>query len=171
MSLPTPPLFAPPMISDRRREVFESLSDEDYRNAFIDEHVGTGLAFQIRLLREDKGWTQEELAQHASKAQETISQWENPDYGRYSLNTLKQLAKAFDVGLLVRFVAFSELVEWTVDVPPTRLRPPSYTKEREQGSVTMVVHWTSSLGEIPGVGGPMSYEWTAFSGVESGHED
>ena len=151
--------FAPSMSSNRRHQVFESLRDNDYRSAFTDEHVGTGLAFQIRLLREDNGWTQEELAQRASKAQETISQWENPNYGRYSLNTLKELAKAFDVGLLVRFVAFSELVDWTVDVTPTRLLPPSYSKERQQRSTTEAVEWTIPFERRPDIDDPVSYEW------------
>ena len=114
---------------------------------------------RFRLLREDNGWTQEELAQRAAKAQETISQWENPSYGRYSLNTLKELAKAFDVGLLVRFVTFSELVDWTVEVTPKRLRPPSYTKEREQGSMTEAVEWTIPFARLPDIDDPVSYEW------------
>jgi transcriptional regulator with XRE-family HTH domain len=109
----------------------ESLEDKEYRRVFAEEHVGTGLAFQIRRMREAKGWTQENIAQRTGKAQETISQWENPSYGRYSLSTLKQLAAAFDVALLVRLVSFSELADWTVDINPQRLTPPSYEEERQ----------------------------------------
>ncbi len=162
--------FASPTISDRRRDLFESLQDEDYRSAFADEHVGTGLAFQIRLLREDNGWTQEELAQRASKAQETITQWENPNYGRYSQNTLKKLAKAFDVGLLVRFVAFSELVEWTVDVTPERLRPPSYSIECSESRVSWPTTHAIQFEPSQDLDGPMGYEWI-FESTESVQKD
>ena len=113
----------------RQEEIWKSLQDEDYRRAFTAD-VDTGLAFQIRLLREKKGWTQEELGQRAGgKKQETISQWENPNYGRYTLRTLKDLAVAFDLGLIVRFAPFSELVEWAANLTPDRLAPPSYEEE------------------------------------------
>ena len=64
-------------------------------------------------------------------AQESISRLEDPNYGRYSLKTLKRLAKAFDVALLVRFVSFGELGEWTVNLTPQKLKPPSYEEERQ----------------------------------------
>ena len=51
------------MFLDPRRELLSSLSDEEYRQAFTSEHVGVGLAFQIRHMREDRGWTQEDLGQ------------------------------------------------------------------------------------------------------------
>jgi transcriptional regulator with XRE-family HTH domain len=63
------------------------------------------------------------------KRQETICQWENPDYGRYTLKTLRELADAFDVALLVRFAPFSELVDWLIDLTPERLAPPSFEEE------------------------------------------
>lgn len=116
-------------LSRKQREFLNDLEDNEYRNLFAGELVGTSLAFQIRRLRDARGFTQDELAQLADKKQETISQWENPDYGRYTLSTLKTLAGAFDVGLLVRFVSFSELADWTIDVSPERLTPPSYEEE------------------------------------------
>ncbi|MBI4311360.1 MAG: helix-turn-helix transcriptional regulator [Chloroflexi bacterium] len=115
---------------DTRQQLLESLKDTEFRKAFAAD-IGTGLAFQIRLLREKRGWTQEELARRAGKRQETISQWENPDYGRYTLSTLMELANAFDVGIIVRFAAFSELVDWTVNLSPERLAPPSFEEERQ----------------------------------------
>ena len=95
------------MISqDERRDFLDEVQDEEYRHEFVSEHVTVGLAFQIHLLREARGWTQEELASRCDMAQETISRLEDPNYGRYTLKTLKRLAKTFDVGLLVRFVSF-----------------------------------------------------------------
>ncbi len=120
------------MISqDERGDFLDEVQDEEYRHEFVSEHVTVGLAFQIHLLREARGWTQEELASRCDMAQETISRLEDPNYGRYTLKTLKRLAKTFDVGLLVRFVSFGELGEWTVDLPSRKLTPPSYNEERQ----------------------------------------
>ena len=112
----------------KRQQILRSLENEEYRREFAAD-VGTGLAIQVRLLREKCGWTQEELAQRMGKRQETISQWENPDYGRYTLNTLKELAAAYDVALLVRFAPFSDLVDWVANLTPQRLAPPSFAEE------------------------------------------
>lgn len=119
------------MTTNKQWTFMKSMANPEYRRAFADEMVGTGLAFQIRRMREAKGWTQEDVAQLTKKAQETISQWENPNYGRYSLSTLKQLGGAFDVALLVRFVSFGELADWTMDVTRHRLTPASYEEERQ----------------------------------------
>ncbi|PKB78874.1 MAG: hypothetical protein BZY88_16255 [SAR202 cluster bacterium Io17-Chloro-G9] len=116
---------------DRRTQLWESLKDQEYRQLFA-EDVGTGLAFQIKLMREDRGWTQDELARRTGKKQEAISQLENPDYGRHSLTTLKKLASAFDVALAVRLVPFSELVNWTLEVDSKRLTPPSFLNDQLQ---------------------------------------
>ena len=129
------------MLSNKQWQFLETLEDKEYRQVFAEEHVGTGLAFQIRRMREARDWTQENVAEQTGKAQETISQWENPNYGRYSLSTLKELAGAFDVGLLVRFVAFSELAEWSTDVAPERLAPASYEDERQ------LTLWESGAGD------------------------
>ena len=66
--------------------------DKEYRDALTIEHVNTTLAIQIRGMRENHQWSQSDLADRLSKHQEMVSQWENPDYGRHSITTLKALA-------------------------------------------------------------------------------
>ena len=117
------------MALDEYRELIKRFCDSEYRREFANQQIDTGLAFQIRLLRESRGWTQEELAQRTGKAQETISQLENPNYGRYTISTLKKLAAAFDVAPSVRFVPFSELASWTVRLTPQDLAPLSFEEE------------------------------------------
>ena len=131
-------------------QVWKSIEDDEMRREFIADD--TGLAFQIKLLREKNGWTQHQLAERAGSRQETISQWENPNYGRYTLKTLRGLAAAFDVGLVVKFAPFSELVELSLpatlsancvygveaslrgevnaNLTPERLAPPSFIEEQ-----------------------------------------
>src|SRR5262245_54266440 len=118
------------MSSDRRTQLVSSLHDVEYRRAFVEEEISTGLAFQIRATRQARGWSQRELGSRAPDgtpiAQEQICKLENPDYGRYSLTTLKRLAAAFDVALIVRFVPFSQLVDFTLRLTPTDLAVPSF---------------------------------------------
>ena len=97
------------MLSDKELQIRESLADEDYRELLATEHVNTTLALQIRKLRERRQWSQRDLAEKLGKHQETISQWEDPDYGRYTTKTMQAIAKAFDVALMQKFVSFSEL--------------------------------------------------------------
>ena len=124
------------MSSAQRRELLATLQDRGYRREFVSAHVGVGLAFQIQQLRQKQNWTQEELARRTGKAQETVSRWESPDYGRFSLNTLKEVAAAFDVALLVRLVSFGDLADWTIGLTPQRLAPPSFGEEWHQPTVT-----------------------------------
>lgn len=117
-------------MSSRKEQIWKSLKDQDFRKEIIDEHVNVGIAFQIRSLRNRQQLKQSGLAKLLDVKQPLISSWENPNYGKYSLQTLKDLAKAFDVGLLVRFVPFSQLIDWTVNLTSDVIAPPSFTEEQ-----------------------------------------
>jgi HTH-type transcriptional regulator/antitoxin HipB len=144
-------------------QLWKSIEDDEIRREF-NVDVDTGLAFQIRLLREKNGWTQEQLAERAGSKQETICQWENPNYGRYTLTTLKSLATAFDVGLMVKFAPFSEVIEWNANLTPERLAPPSFAEERQARQVrASLVHPTMLLGSTVTVVTQGTLSWDAYS--------
>jgi transcriptional regulator with XRE-family HTH domain len=84
---------------------------------FVESHLSKGLAFQIRSLREREEWSQQKLADQIGSNQNSIYRAENPNYGKQTLSTLRKIAAAFDVGLVVRFVPFSELLDWTTSTP------------------------------------------------------
>lgn len=102
---------------------------KEYRDAFVSEDIDNGIPFQIRALREKSGWTQAELGRAAGMAQARISLLEDPNYARLNLATLKRLAAAFDVALLVKFVPFSELVERSASLSPSSLTPVSFDED------------------------------------------
>ncbi len=133
-------------MNSKQEQMWENLRDKDFRKQFIDEHVNVGIAFQIRSLRNRQNLEQSELAQLLGVKQPLISSWENPNYGKYTLNTLKNLAKAFDVGLLVRFVPFSTLIDWTVNLTSDAIAPPSFNEEEKLHAASPVLV-TSSLIE------------------------
>jgi transcriptional regulator with XRE-family HTH domain len=124
---------------DKERQILNSLHNKEYREALAIEHVNTTLAIQIRKMRENHQWKQSDLAARLGKHQETVSQWENPDYGRHSMTTLKALAAAFDVALLVKFIPFSELVQDMVNLSETRLSPPSFGEEQYHASASVAM--------------------------------
>lgn len=68
--------------------------------------------------------------------QNAISRLENPYYGKATLTTLKRLAAAYDVGLLVEFVPFSRLIDRVSGTPfvdyglsPDTMSVPSFDEE------------------------------------------
>ncbi len=103
-----------------------STEDKARRDHFVATVIRQGLAIQIRETRLSRGWTQEELARRIGTSQETISQLEDPNYGRYTLKTLRRLAAAFDVALTCRFVPFSELSDWVTTMSPESLAVPDF---------------------------------------------
>jgi transcriptional regulator with XRE-family HTH domain len=118
-------------MNERKRKMIEKLKNKEYRDAFAAEHIDTGIPFQIRALREQKGreWTQKKLGIRTGMAQETISRIEDPNYGKLTLKTLKRLASAFDVALMVRFVPFSVLVNWESSLTSASLEAASFDKD------------------------------------------
>jgi transcriptional regulator with XRE-family HTH domain len=89
------------------------------RARFVESNISKALAFQTRALREKEGWSQQYLAEKIGSNQNAVYRAENPNYGKQTVTTLKKIAAAFDVGLAVRFVPFSELVDWVSETPRT----------------------------------------------------
>lgn len=133
-------------------EIWGSFTNKEERDAFAASHISTNIAAQIFAMREERGWTQTELADKAGMAQTRISVMENPSYESFSLSTLKRLASAFDVALIVRYVAFSELAHWTANLSPDKLAPPSFAND----SLDRVVGQPSLIHWIPAM--PMSQD-------------
>lgn len=113
----------------RREKLLELLKDKEYRDAFVSEHIDTGIPFQIKALREEREWSQERLGSTAGMHQERISALEDPNYGKFTLRTLKKLASAFDVALMVVFVPFSKLLDWESNLSPEALRAANFEED------------------------------------------
>jgi transcriptional regulator with XRE-family HTH domain len=112
--------------------LLEKLTDTTYRNAFISEEIDIGLPMQIRAIREARGWNQKYVAAQMETKQPRFSLMEKPGYGNFSLSTLKRLANIFNVGLIVSFVPFSEMIDFTESLSRKRLAIPSFAEEYEK---------------------------------------
>src|SRR5207253_5241953 len=94
------------------------------------EYIKNGVPYQIRSLREQRGWTQGYLGETAGKRQHGISRLEDPRYGsKLSIKSLLEIASAFDVALLIKFVPFSKLLNEYDDVSPEALSANSIEDE------------------------------------------
>ena len=105
------------------------LQDSETREHTVEAQIKIGIPFQIRAMREKRGMTQEALAEKLDTTQNTISRLENPRTGKPTITTLLRLARAFDVGLLVRFVPFSFYGDVINATDPTHIEIPSYEEE------------------------------------------
>lgn len=99
------------------------------RAAFVASQINIGIPFQIRALRKQREWDQKKLAHESGMLQPRISAMEKPGYGSLTLETLKRLAAAFDVALVVRFAPFSELVRWHDKFSPDEFAIPDFDEE------------------------------------------
>ena len=93
-------------------KLWTRLRNRTYRNAFVAAQLKHGVPFQIRAMRKQRGWSQQELANRSEVPQGTISRAENMNYGDLSFNTVLRIANGFDVAFVGRFVPFSELMRW-----------------------------------------------------------
>jgi hypothetical protein len=122
--------------SSKHKAFLERLKNPAYRHSLVSSYVTNGVAFQLRAMRKAKGWDQTQAAENVlgdPQLQSMISRYENPDYGKYSLRTLLDFAKTFDVALQVRFVPFSELVRFDEELPAAPLAVPSFNTELTNG--------------------------------------
>lgn len=66
------------------------------------QDLKTAIGQKVRALRNERGWSQEELAAHAETGISYVSEIENGK-GNLTLQTFWQLAKAFEVEVKVLF--------------------------------------------------------------------
>lgn len=112
-------------------QTMRNLKKKTYRDAFVRSQINVGIPFQVRALREKKQWKQEQLAKACGMLQPRISAIERPGGSKLNLETLFRLASAFDVGLVVRFGPFSEMLRWADEFSPDTFQVPSFTQEEK----------------------------------------
>jgi transcriptional regulator with XRE-family HTH domain len=92
------------------------LQNKKFRDAYVFEHIKRHIPFQVRTMRTERDWSQAKAGEAIGKPQNVISRLESPAYGKLTLQTLLDIARGFDVGLLIKFVPFSRLIGEYEDV-------------------------------------------------------
>lgn len=103
------------------RRLAQDLHDKGFRDAYLEGSIAWAIRTQVRLIREDRGWTQEELAEKSSVDYSTINRLENLSVPfSVRIGTLLSLANAFDCALIIRFEAWSKYLAWLEEVKATK---------------------------------------------------
>lgn len=116
-------------MSGIRKNIWKYLKDRVFRQSYVEEHVRAGVAHQIKAMREARGWSQAQLAEKCGKSQSNIARIEDPDYGKFSIQTLLEIAHSFDVWLSLEFVSFSKGLTRTADRSAKALNALSFDDE------------------------------------------
>jgi hypothetical protein len=115
---------------DLRKKLWRKLGNKAYRDAYVSEQVRRWIAHQIRALREhpDRKWKQGELSDRMGKPQSVVSRLEDPTYGKMTVQTLLEVAVAFDVALIIKFVSFPRFARETADLTQSAMHVDSFNK-------------------------------------------
>lgn len=116
-------------MSDSRKELFEEFEDAETAYGYLEEFQNIYIASQIKALRKQRGWTQEQLGSKAGMKQTRIHKLEDVNYDSWSIKTLRRLAEAFDVGLRVSFESVGTMINDIVNMDEQSLRRTSRADE------------------------------------------
>jgi transcriptional regulator with XRE-family HTH domain len=121
------------------KRIVREMRDKEFRDEYVASRVKRWIATQIRSMRtqKDRGWSQKQLAERLGTAQSNVSRFESPDYGQFTLQTLLDMAAAFDVALQVRFVDHITFLIGTSDLSPDRLEVRGYDRKLESTMARM----------------------------------
>ena len=101
------------------------MGDSGYRHAYVASHTRQFLARQMRELR-GKDLSQSEFGDRIAKKQTVVSRLENPNYGKWTLQTLLDIARGLDIAVLVRFVDFPTFLRSTREMSSSAARPVAF---------------------------------------------
>jgi DNA-binding XRE family transcriptional regulator len=110
----------PPSLDSRRVRL---LRNRDLRNKFVRDQIKIGLRNQLKALRDERGFTQTELAELIGTKQSVISRIER-DPVRVGLSVFLDIADQLDVAFVVRFEALDTFVEWYSNPSIKKMTPP-----------------------------------------------
>lgn len=108
---------------------WRKLEKESYRDGYVQAQKAVGLAFQISALRKNKGWTEEELAKKCGWSKDRQIEIETVGGDELAWETLQTLAAAFDIGIMVKFASFSEMVEEEKSFDPNTFNVLSFNED------------------------------------------
>src|SRR5271166_2744234 len=102
-------------MEDRSEKISKLINNRRSRESYIRAKLNVLIPAQIKGLLLHWPMTQKELGEAAEMKQSRISAMERPGAVKFNLETLIRLASAFKVGMVVRFIPFSEMLRWEND--------------------------------------------------------
>ena len=94
--------------SSLKSQFLQSLkSSDEYRYSFVEEKLQSGLAAQIRAIREQRQLDPKQFAEKLGKKVSWVYRLEDPNLPPPTIPSLLEIARAYDMDLEVRFRPFS----------------------------------------------------------------
>jgi transcriptional regulator with XRE-family HTH domain len=116
--------------SSLKRQLLQSFqTSKEYRHAFVEESIRSGLAAQTRAIRETRKMDPKAFAEQLGKKVSWIYRLEDPNAPAPTIASLLEVAKAFDVDLQVRFRPFSERLDDLSKLSAKSFTVPSFADE------------------------------------------
>lgn len=115
-------------MSDLELNLKRALKDKEYRHTYADEFLNSYIAAQITALRKQRKWKQGDLAKRMGVSQPQVSVWEDASHGSWTITTMKKLAVAFDLRLVVKLESFSSMFD-EMTLSKETLERPSFSDD------------------------------------------
>jgi transcriptional regulator with XRE-family HTH domain len=116
-------------VNDLRASLRSEFGDPDYRYAYAESFLNTKIAMQIKVLREQRGKTQTELAISCGTKQAGFSRFEDVNHSVWKTDTLWKIARALGVRLNVSFETFGSLISEKENFTPEHLMRPRFEED------------------------------------------
>ena len=91
-------------------------SSKKYREEFALSLLKRSVSFQVKTLRKKRCGSQAVLAERAKLTQGVVSRAEDQDYGNLTFNTVGRIAGGLDMAFIGKFVPFSALVRYSLEL-------------------------------------------------------
>ncbi|MCP3963577.1 MAG: helix-turn-helix transcriptional regulator [bacterium] len=114
-------------MDETRARLLVEFHDKEARTDYADQFLDASIALQIATLRQERVLTQKQLGDLAGgMGQSRISAYEKVDYSSWSVRTLRRLAKAFDLPLVIRFESWGNFLDGVTKLSRRDLDRPSF---------------------------------------------
>jgi transcriptional regulator with XRE-family HTH domain len=104
----------------------EAFRDREYRESYAEGFLSSWISHQLTAVRQQRGLTQQQLAEMVGTKQSGISRLERDGYGRWNFSTLQKVAFALDCRLKVSLETFGSLIAEASEFAEVNLRRPTF---------------------------------------------
>lgn len=157
-----------------RDRLLGRFQEPEYRQTYVEAFLNTSIAAQIRALRRSRKLSQKQLGVLIGTKQSGVSALENVNYSRWSLSTLRKIARVFDVALVVRFESFGEILDDITSFDAAKLDKPSFDQDpvfqQQRSTVDVVRPIRSDVARVRSMTPVKSTPWQYVAAGQTFHK-